>query len=237
MNKYNRPIVETFHLKKDYETPSGMLPILKGVELEVFPEDMTFVIGKSGSGKSTLLHLMGGLDYPTSGKILFEGSDLSDMNEKALARFRNQNVGFIFQSYHLLPELTLFENVLLPSMIAGNADKKWAKEILKRVKLLSRKDHHPSELSGGEKQRAAIARALINRPSLVFCDEPTGNLDEETAESIYALIKDLNEQDGQAFMIVTHDESWAWRYPKVLRLHDGVLIQEKRGQIHQERAE
>ena len=153
------------------------------------------------------------------------------MSDRVRDRIRNRRVGFIFQQYHLLPELTLYENVLLPSMIAGIKDDKWAREILCRVKLLSRRHHYPSELSGGEQQRTAIARALINRPSIVFCDEPTGNLDEETAESIFHLLNDLNKNHGQAFVVVTHDEAVAWRHEAVYRLVDGLLLREDRGRI------
>ncbi len=197
---------------------------------------MAFIVGRSGSGKSTLLHLLGGLDQPTSGRVLFQGEDLAKLNDNDLARLRNSRAGFVFQSYYLLPELTLFENVLLPSIIAGKPDKKWAQEILKKVKLWSRRGHYPSELSGGEQQRGAIARALMNRPSVVFCDEPTGNLDEETAQEIFSVLKELNEQEGQSFLIVTHDENWAWRYPRVLRLHDGVLMRDNRGEVHIEQS-
>jgi len=225
------PLIEVFNLKKSYETPTGMLPILKGVQFEIYAREMTFIVGRSGSGKSTLLHLLSGLDHPSAGRILLEGNDLVKMNEKELAEVRRTRIGLVFQFYHLLPELTLFENVWLPSMIEGKLDKKWAKEVLKRVKLWSRRDHYPSELSGGEQQRAAIARALVNRPSLVLCDEPTGNLDEETAEEVFSLMENLNRQDGQSFLVVTHDEGWAWRYQNVLRLHDGVLIKGNRGEM------
>ncbi len=224
-------MLSVYDVKKDYETPGGRLPILKGVHFQVNPGEMNFIIGRSGSGKSTFLHLLGGLDQPTSGKIIFEGEEITAMNEKALARVRNRRMGLVFQFYHLLPELTLYENVLLPSMIAGKADPNWAKEILKRVKLLSRQDHYPSELSGGEQQRAAIARALVNRPSIVFCDEPTGNLDRETAESIVSLIQDLNQHEGQSFVIVTHDEVLAWRFQNVYRLADGVLVRDNMGRV------
>ena len=224
-------MLAVYDVKKDYETPGGRLSILKGVHYQVNPGEMSFIIGRSGSGKSTLLHLLGGLDQPTSGKIIFEGEEITAMNEKALARVRNRRMGLVFQFYHLLPELTLYENVLLPSMIAGKADPNWAKEILKRVKLLSRQDHFPSELSGGEQQRAAIARALVNRPSIVFCDEPTGNLDRETAESIVSLIQDLNQHEGQAFVIVTHDEVLAWRFQNVYRLVDGLLVRDNMGRV------
>jgi ABC-type lipoprotein export system ATPase subunit len=220
-------LLRVYDLKKDYESAAGLLPILKGVHFTLNPGEMTFIIGRSGSGKSTLLHILGGLDTPSSGKIVFEGEDLTSLKEKKLSRIRNRRVGFVFQFYHLLPELTLYENVLLPSIIAGKRNDKWVKEILKRVKLLSRQDHYPSELSGGEQQRAAIARALVNRPSVVFCDEPTGNLDRETAESILSLLSDLNQHEGQSFVIVTHDEALAWRYNNVYRLVDGVLLREE----------
>ncbi len=224
-------LLEAVHLKKDYPLPSGHLSVLKGVNFTLAAGEIAFILGRSGSGKSTLLHLFGGLDISTSGKILFEGQDITEWNERELARFRNLRIGFVFQFYHLLPELTVYENVLLPMRIAGKMDTGWAKEILRKVKLLSRQDYYPSELSGGEKQRVAIARALVNKPSLVLCDEPTGNLDEETAESVFALLNDLNQREGQSLVIVTHDESLAWRYPRpVFRLHEGVLAREERGQ-------
>jgi len=232
MSNLRQPLIETFQLKKEYETPSGALPILKGVDFEVFPEQLIYIVGRSGSGKSTLLHILGALDDASSGKVFFEGEEMGKMSEVELANFRNSKIGFVFQFYHLLPELTLFENVLLPSMIAGKSDKKWVKETLKRVRLWSRKDHYPSELSGGEQQRAGIARALVNKPSILFCDEPTGNLDEETAKTVFDLIQNLNKQYGQSAVIVTHDEDWAWKNSYVMRLHDGVLIRENRGEVH-----
>ncbi len=229
MSNPETALLQVYEMKKHYETPNGVLQVLKGVNYKLGPGEMSFIIGRSGSGKSTLLQLMGGLDQPTSGKIIFEGDDLVTMSEKSLARVRNRRLGFVFQFYHLLPELTLYENVHLPALIAGKPNHKWAKELLKRVKLLSRQDHYPAELSGGEQQRAAIARALMNRPSVVFCDEPTGNLDRETAESTLSLLNDLNQRDGQSFVIVTHDEVLAWRYNNVYRLVDGVLVREDAG--------
>ena len=231
MSNFGGSILETYDLKKDYDSPGGRLEVLKGIRFALKAGEMVFVIGRSGSGKSTFLHLLGGLDPPTSGKIFFEGQDMTAMNEKTLARIRNLRLGMVFQFYHLLPELTLYENVLLPSLIQGKRDDQWVKEVLKRVKLLSRQDHYPSELSGGEQQRAAIARALVNRPSLVLCDEPTGNLDEENAAGILSLINDLNQREGQSFLIVTHDEALAWRYPRVFRLVDGILLHEDRGRV------
>ncbi|MBU3759360.1 MAG: ABC transporter ATP-binding protein [Candidatus Omnitrophica bacterium] len=216
-------LISVHNVTREYAMPAADLTVLKGVNFSLAVGDFAFIVGRSGSGKSTLLHLLGGLDQPTSGKILFEGEDMTEMSEKDLARVRNRRMGLVFQFYHLLPELTLFENVLLPSLIAGKANPKWAKECLRKVKLSSRSGHFPSELSGGEKQRAAMARALVNRPSLVLCDEPTGNLDSETAESVVSLMEDLNEKDGVAFVVVTHDETLAARHPDVYRLKDGSL--------------
>ena len=215
--------LETLDVRKDYLTGEEDIPVLKGITFSLEQGNMHFIIGRSGSGKSTLLHLLGGLDRPSSGKILFEGEDLAEMTENRLSKIRNQRIGFVFQFYHLLPELTLYENVMLPAMMYGSPDDRWTREVLRRVKLLSRRNHLPSQLSGGEKQRAAIARALINRPSVVLCDEPTGNLDQETAESVFALLEEMNKKEGQSFVIVTHDETLAWRYRHVYRLQDGIL--------------
>ena len=231
------PMLAVYDLKKEYDSPAGLLPVLKGVHFSLSPGQTAFIVGRSGSGKSTFLHLMAGLDQPSSGKIIFEGEDITQMKERALCRMRNQRVGIVFQFYHLLPELTVYENVLLPSMIRGRKDEKWAKEVLNRVKLSSRQEHYPSELSGGEQQRAAIARALVNRPAVVYCDEPTGNLDRETAQSIMGLIHDLSRRDGQAFVIVTHDEAMAWQYQNVWRMVEGVLVREEPGQVGVEQSQ
>ncbi len=224
------PLIVANNVRKSYDMAAGPLHILKGADFSLEDGGMAFILGRSGSGKSTLLHLLGGLDTLSSGKIHFQGEDMTRLNERQLAHIRNQKMGFVFQFYHLLPELTVYENVILPLMIAGKKDSNWVKEMLRRVKLFERRDHYPNELSGGERQRVAIARALANRPAVAFCDEPTGNLDEETADSVFALLNDLHKRDGQAFVIVTHDESLAWRYPNVVyRLHDGVLVKEDRG--------
>ena len=223
------PVLAAYDVRKDFKTPGGALPVLKGVHFSLEPAQMSFIIGRSGSGKSTLLHLLGCLDTVSSGKILFEGEDVSLMNEGRRTKTRNLRVGFVFQFYHLLPELTLYENVVLPSLIAGKRNDAWVNELLKRVGLLGRERHYPAELSGGEQQRAAIARSLVNRPSVVFCDEPTGNLDEETAESVFSLLCELNRQEGISFVVVTHDEALAWRGEYVFRLVDGILLREERG--------
>jgi lipoprotein-releasing system ATP-binding protein len=218
------PLLSAFDVRKNYETPAGTLEILRSVQLIVRKGEMVFITGKSGCGKSTLLHILGGLDRATSGKIFFEGEDITDMTETEMARLRSIGIGFVFQFYHLLPELTVYENVLLPTLIARKVNKPWAKEVLKRVRLWNRRTHYPSELSGGEQQRVAIARSLVNRPAVVFCDEPTGNLDPETAGSVMALLNELNQQEGQAFLIVTHDEEMASKYNRSYRLVDGVLV-------------
>ena len=213
-------------LWKEYEGPRGKLHILRGVDLEIKAGDLVFIVGRSGTGKSTLLHLLGGLDQPTGGSVEFKGEDLDLFNEESLAEYRNKKVGFVFQFYHLIPELTVKENIELPSLIAGKRHSKRGSDLLKRVNLWDRRDHLPSELSGGEQQRVAIARALINEPEIVLCDEPTGNLDEETADSVHQLIFELS-REGQTFCIVTHDESFARESKKVFRLHDGIILNDK----------
>ncbi|HNX68806.1 MAG TPA: ABC transporter ATP-binding protein [Candidatus Omnitrophota bacterium] len=218
------PLLSAFDVRKKYETPAGTLEILRSVQVILRKGEMVFITGKSGCGKSTLLHLLGGLDRPDFGKILFDGKDMTEMSERELARVRNRHVGFVFQFYHLLPELTVYENVLLPTLIAGKPNKNWTKDVLKRVRLWNRRTHYPSELSGGEQQRVAIARALVNHPSVVLCDEPTGNLDAETAASVMGLINELNREEGQAFLIVTHDEEMAAKYERSYHLQDGVLV-------------
>lgn len=226
MSKQPKELLRAYDLNKCFQSPGGELKILKGIHFTVHEGEMVYILGRSGSGKSTFLNLLGGLDKPTDGKILFEGQDMSTFSEKGLAKLRNTRIGLVFQFYHLLPELTVYENVLLPSMIMGRPNASWARECLRKVQLYSRAEHYPSELSGGEKQRAAIARALINQPSIVLCDEPTGNLDEDTAGSVLSLMKDLNQRDGQAFIIVTHDRPLAHSNESVYRLIDGVLLPE-----------
>lgn len=218
----NELMLRVTDLEKHYEAVNGKLRILRKISFDIQKGDLAFLIGRSGAGKSTLLHLLGGLDRPNSGQIEFKGQNLNELGESALAQYRNQKVGFIFQFYHLLPELTVKENVELPALIGRKRSGKRSEELLKRVGLWNRKGHLPSELSGGERQRVAIARALVNDPELVFCDEPTGNLDDETAETIHQLIFELN-REGQTFCIVTHEENFAEKGNRVFRLHDGLL--------------
>lgn len=223
-NKSKEPFLKVDGLIKDYKIPSGKLPILKGIDLTIEKEGLYFIVGKSGSGKSTLLHILGGLDNPTEGKVYFDGVDLFKLREREIAKYRNQKFGFVFQFFHLLPELTLFENITLPALISGRKAKDRASWLIERLGLTSRERHLPSQLSGGEQQRAAIARALINEPKIVFCDEPTGNLDEKTAEDIKQLIQDLRKDMGTTFLIVTHDEELSKGATDIYHLHDGNLV-------------
>jgi len=209
-------------LEKYYSLPGERLEILKGVDLGVAPGEFSFIVGKSGSGKSTLLHILGGLDTPSAGKVICDGVDLFKLSEKELARFRNETFGFVFQFFHLLPELTLLENILLPSLIRGQKAVHRAEQLIDQVGLGDRLRHYPSQLSGGEQQRVALARALVNNPKVVFCDEPTGNLDEETAGEMKDLITKLN-REGITFLTVTHDEELAKGASSVYHLHNGII--------------
>jgi len=219
-------ILEGVDVRKEFETEWENIAVLKGASFKVIKGPIHFIVGRSGSGKSTLLQLMGGLDKPTSGKLFFEGQDMTALSDGKISRLRNRRIGFVFQFYHLLPELTLYENVMLPTMMYGRPDHAWIRELLAKVGILGRKHHYPSQLSGGEKQRTAIARALVNRPSLVLCDEPMGNLDEETAASVWSLMQDINRNEGVSFVVVTHDESLAELHHHVYRMQDGVLVKQ-----------
>ncbi|MFZ5806677.1 MAG: ABC transporter ATP-binding protein [Verrucomicrobiota bacterium] len=197
--------------------------VLRGVSMEFSEKGFTAIRGPSGSGKSTLLHLMGGLDHPTAGEIFWRGEKISEWSNAKRAAWRNASVGFIFQSYHLLPELSALENVLLPAALARKSCEKEAKALLDQVGLKKRAHHRPSELSGGEQQRVAIARALVNNPAMILADEPTGNLDGATAQGIMDLLLDLIEQRKKSLIMVTHDAEWARRASLPLRLSEGIL--------------
>ncbi|MBX7046587.1 MAG: ABC transporter ATP-binding protein [Ignavibacteria bacterium] len=212
-------------IRKSYKiSKEKNLDVLKGINCQINREEIVAIVGKSGAGKSTLLHLMGTLDTPDSGKIFFDGTDVYSMKEKQLSKFRNSKIGFIFQFHHLLPEFTALENVLIASMISGRENKDKAIELLKEVGLEDRKNHRPNELSGGEAQRIAIARALINSPDLILADEPTGNLDTQNADGIMNLIFNLRDKFKQTFIIVTHNEEFANRCDRVIRMNDGLIV-------------
>ncbi|WP_336407842.1 ABC transporter ATP-binding protein [Gallaecimonas kandeliae] len=200
--------------------------VLAGVNLQVEPGETLAIVGSSGSGKSTLLHLMGTLDQPSSGELLFEGEDMLAWDEDSRCRFRNQHLGFVYQFHHLLPEFSALENAAMPALIQGDSPVKAmdrARRLLERVGLGHRLEHRPSALSGGERQRVAIARALVNSPRLVLADEPTGNLDETSGEQVYQLMQELNQEFGTAFVVVTHDRGLAAKMGRVLALKKGVL--------------
>lgn len=203
--------------------------MLKGVDLEVTRGSIVTIVGPSGAGKSTLLHILGALDRPTRGKVNFEGKELYRLDDKERAGIRNRHFGFIFQFYHLLPEFTALENVILPALVKGGreteAARKKALQILDHVGLKERGHHRPNELSGGEQQRVAIARALINEPDVIFCDEPTGNLDSATGSAIIDLLMDLNRINNQTLVIVTHDYKIAERSNRVLYMKDGLFME------------
>jgi ABC-type lipoprotein export system ATPase subunit len=214
-------------VKKEYRIGSQTLDILRGVDFSINEGELAVIVGPSGSGKSTLLHALGGLDRPSLGEIRFEGKNLYQLREKEIAQLRNQAFGFVFQFYHLIPELTALENSVLPARIAGSLSgvelRNRAMELLEQVGLADRASHLPSELSGGEQQRIAIARALINRPRVLFCDEPTGNLDSATGKSILELLLEEHRQRKTALVIVTHDASVTKLAKKVYSLRDGAL--------------
>jgi len=218
------PLIEVKNLKKSYKvTKANSLKVLKGISLSIGPGKIVAIIGKSGAGKSTLLHILGTLDKPDSGSVIFEGKDIFSESEKQISEFRSKKIGFVFQFHHLLPEFTALENVMIASMISGESDRTRAEQLLTEVGLKERMNHKPSELSGGEAQRVAIARALVNSPSLILADEPTGNLDTENADSITKLIFELRDKYKQTYIIVTHNEEFARSCDSIIHLADGKV--------------
>ena len=223
----NNTILTCRQLTQRYDQGGLDVDVLKGVDLSIQVGERVAIMGASGSGKSTLLHLLGGLDKATSGEVILSGINLNKVSAIKLAKLRNRSLGFIYQSHHLLGEFTVLENVAMPLLIAGESIKQAtirATELLKRVGLGHRIEHKPGELSGGERQRAAVARALINKPGLVLADEPTGNLDSKTADQIYQLMLELNQELQVSFLVVTHDHELAARLGKVLHMEDGLIV-------------
>jgi len=222
-----RPFVRIEGLAKTYLMGERRLEVLRGLDLEIAEGELVALTGPSGAGKSTFLHLLGTLDVPTRGRILFDGEDVFERGEEALATFRNGTVGFVFQSHHLLPEFTALENAMMPALIrrVPRAEaRRRAVDVLGQVGLGDRLDHRPGELSGGEQQRVAFARALCLSPRLLLADEPTGNLDPQTADGIHALLADLNARTGITAVVVTHNERLAQALPRRLRLAEGRLV-------------
>lgn len=224
------PLLSATHLYKTFKEGKMVTEVLKNVSFSLDAQSLLAIIGSSGSGKSTLLHLLGGLDKPTSGEITFRSQKINRLSDQEKARLRNQEIGFVYQFHHLLPDFNAVENIAMPLLISGVSPshaKKRAMSMLESVNLTKRAHHRPSELSGGERQRVAIGRALINNPSLVMADEPTGNLDKTTAESIFDLLIKLNREQGTAFLVVTHDLALASKLDKQLVMSDGKLVDNK----------
>lgn len=223
------PIVQATGLTRTVSTGSSTLTILDDVSIDIYSGEAVAVIGASGSGKTTLLALLAGLDVPSAGRVWIDGHELSAMDEDGRARIRRDRVGFVFQSFQLLPALTALENVMLPLELAGEPDaRRRSKAILDRVGLVERLDHYPRQLSGGEQQRVAIARAFVPQPKVVFADEPTGNLDAKTGEAIISQMFELNHERGTTLVLVTHDESLAGRCQRRLELAAGRIVGEIR---------
>jgi putative ABC transport system ATP-binding protein len=224
-----RQALEVSGLGKRVSLPSGVLTILEGVGFSIAPGDTVAIVGASGSGKSTLLSLMAGLDTPSSGSVLLDGEPLSALDEDGRARVRGEKVGFVFQNFQLLPSLTALENVMLPLELRGDGEVEApARAILEKVGLGGRLGHYPRQLSGGEQQRVALARAFVTRPSVLFADEPTGNLDTRTGAAIIELLFALNADAGTTLVLVTHDEHLAARCSRLLRLDSGRLVAQDR---------
>jgi lipoprotein-releasing system ATP-binding protein len=219
-------VLKVSDVRKTFGTPQRTVEVLRGIFLEMNKGEAVAITGPSGSGKSTLLHLIGTLDQPTSGTIEVNGANPFSLPEPELAKFRNQVIGFVFQDHHLLPQYSALENILIPTMAFRKREDgavNRARELLKRVGLTGRMDHRPAELSGGERQRVAVARALINKPRLLLCDEPTGNLDRKTASEVSSLLVELHTQEQNVMVVVTHSLELAGRFTRRYELNDGIL--------------
>ncbi len=210
-------------LKRSFVIGKARIEVLRGVSVSVRRGETVFLCGASGAGKTTLLYTMAGLERPEAGEVIFEDQRIYSLSDDRLARLRNARMGFIFQGYFLLPELTALENVKVPAMISGKDANEKARQLLQRVGLGERENHLPSELSGGEQQRVAIARSLINNPGIIFADEPTGNLDSKTGEGVIDLLLGLSREDGRTLVVVTHDQQLAARGDRILQIQDGLV--------------
>ena len=211
---------------KDIHKSFGSLEVLKGIDLHIAKKEIVSIVGASGAGKTTLLHIIGTLDRADRGSLLIDGTEVNQLNDKNLAKFRNQKIGFVFQFHHLLPEFTALENICIPAFIGGVSKEtamKHALELLDYLNLTERKDHKPSQLSGGEQQRVAVARALINKPAVVLADEPSGNLDSASAKELHQLFFRLRDELGQTFVIVTHNPELAAMSDRTITIKDGII--------------
>lgn len=220
-------LIEASGITKSFMTEAGELKVLKNISLTISEGEMCGIIGASGAGKSTLLHILGALDRPTSGHVLFQSQNIASMDDDALARIRNASIGFVFQFHHLLPEFSALENVMLPGLISGrpfSEIEEKSRSMLGELGLSPRTRHRPGELSGGEQQRVAVARALIQEPKIVLADEPTGNLDTATGNELFELLTDLNKRKGITFVLVTHNRTLSERCHRILEMADGIFI-------------
>ena len=220
-------LIEAIQLHKSFGTQAGKLDILKDINLSIAEGEMLGIIGASGAGKSTLLHILGALDKPSSGKVLFSGKDVFSLDDRLLAEFRNSSIGFVFQFHHLLPEFNSLENVMLPGLISNRPfeeTEERAKQLLDELGLSKRIKHRPGELSGGEQQRVAVARALLQNPKIVLADEPTGNLDTATGNALFELFLERNRKNKTTFVIVTHNKNLSDRCHRVLEMADGRFV-------------
>lgn len=216
-------MIEVRDIHKSY----GTLEVLRGIDLTIQPGEVVSIVGRSGAGKTTLLHIMGTLDKADHGDVIFDGQSVSRFDDKQLSRFRNTHIGFVFQFHQLLPEFSALENVMMPALIANTPNSKArcrAQELLDYLGLKDRASHRPGELSGGEKQRVAVARALMNKPDVIFADEPSGSLDSQNKQELHQLFFDLRNQMGQTFVIVTHDEGLAQMSDRTIHMADGLII-------------
>jgi lipoprotein-releasing system ATP-binding protein len=226
------PLVIIENLQKTFQHMGQELHVLRGIDLNIYPGEILSIVGPSGAGKSTLLHCIGTLDLPSSGRIRLRGEELTTMSSSRLAAIRNRDIGFVFQFHHLLPEFTALENVMLPGLIQGRPRREMerrASALLEEVGLEKRGTHRPGELSGGEQQRVAVARALALDPKLVLADEPTGNLDTATSESIHDLFFQITREHGTTIVVVTHNPGFAESMPRVVRMTDGRVVADERG--------
>ena len=226
----NGVLLKASNIKRVFSLGKEKLEVLKGINIEIVKGKVHTIVGPSGAGKSTLLHILGGLDKPTEGKVFLNSNSIYDYSDIEIAKIRNRNIGFVFQFHHLLPEFTALENVMMPVVIEGDKSKsarKIAEELLAKVGLSGRFHHKPNELSGGEKQRVAVARALVNKPSILFADEPTGNLDSENSDRLLSMLLELNRADGITLVLVTHNELIAKKVGNVIKLVDGRILEDE----------